>query len=409
MPKRIAESSHDYLINAPLPEATDTYTVIPHGDVINKTREILGIKGYIIERELYKCTVGAKVAQGVYHLKHGNDPDMSMMFAWNNSYDKSQKFKCCIGAYVHASLSSIIKSDLNSWGRKHTGSADNEAFETITNQIENADAYFQQLLEDKEVMKQLTITEEKRAELLGRLYFVHELLSGEQLAIIKSEFTKPSYNYGSPADSLWTMYNAIIYALQKSHPKSWMSQQVMIHWFLCNQFNIIKGQTIVNNPNKSTEEIPLTDPNQINLLDAIAEAEAEHEVISENNNDPNVQLREEADIEIAHAMGGLPEEEHPLDKVYPGEKKPDTTGHNFLEIADETITVERRTEEELNHELHGVDNGDNAIASFHPISIDPVEVDELMDLSWPCLKCGEMQGPADTYHDGQLCSKCAAE
>ena len=87
--KRSTLTTQDYLTNAPLPEATDSYTVIPHGMIIQNTKDILTKKGFEIERELYRCNPGAQVAQGIYHIKYGNDPDMSMMFAWSNSYDKS--------------------------------------------------------------------------------------------------------------------------------------------------------------------------------------------------------------------------------------------------------------------------------------------------------------------------------
>src|ERR1019366_4018691 len=99
MPKRATLTTQDYLINAALPVQTETYTVISHGDVIKKTKEVLAAKGFEIERELYRCNDGAQVAQGVYHLKYGDDPDMGMMFAWSNSYDKTMRFKCSIGGY----------------------------------------------------------------------------------------------------------------------------------------------------------------------------------------------------------------------------------------------------------------------------------------------------------------------
>ena len=89
MSKRANLTTQEYLINAPLPQATATYTVIPHKDVIDLVKKGLAEKGFGIERELYRCNLDAQVAQGVYHLKYGNDPDMGLMFAWSNSYDKS--------------------------------------------------------------------------------------------------------------------------------------------------------------------------------------------------------------------------------------------------------------------------------------------------------------------------------
>jgi hypothetical protein len=379
MPKRSNLTSLDYIINAALPEATATYTVIPHNTIIEKTRELLTEKGFTIIRELYRCNEGAKVAQGVYHLKCNiEDEDLGLMFAWTNSYDKSTRFKCSIGGYVHNSLASLIGSNMSKYSRKHTGTADEEVMQTITDQIENANIYFQELIADKEIMKAIPITEEKRAELIGRMYLVNELLTSEQLGIVRSEFNTPSYDYTGIENSVWIMYNSIVLALQKCHPKSWMDQQSMVHYFIC-EFNKTVMNTIeVPGPDNSTKvepvvvEKPVT--NQIHLEDMISE------VVAENH-----------------------------------ELEPVITPQYEAPVA---------SEEELNHELHGVDNT-NVEATFSTAAkagalvyeelntaFEATAVETQMetmvdDDSWPCVKCGSMQGPTAIFHDGQLCDSCA--
>tara|TARA_R110000868_G_scaffold411328_1_gene703171 strand:+ start:11027 stop:12007 length:981 start_codon:yes stop_codon:yes gene_type:complete len=269
MSKRPNITTHDYLINAALPEQTDTYTVISHAAVISKTKDALTQKGFEIVRELYRCNEGAQVAQGVYHLKYDNDPntDMGMLFAWANSYDKSMRFKCSIGAYVHTSLASIIGGNMDTFGRKHTGSADEEVFNKIDEQITNAELYFTKLVNDKEAMKVLVAPTELRASFMGRLYFINELVTGEQLGIIKSEFKKPSFVYKGIENSVWGMYNAIIYALQKAHPKTWMDQQRMIHYLLCKEYNITPDFV-------QPESLPLPEvSNQLDFTEELLQAE----------------------------------------------------------------------------------------------------------------------------------------
>lgn len=269
MSKRPNITTHDYLINAALPEQTDTYTVISHEAVISKTKDALTQKGFEIVRELYRCNEGAQVAQGVYHLKYDNDPntDMGMLFAWANSYDKSMRFKCSIGAYVHTSLASIIGGNMDTFGRKHTGSADEEVFNKIDEQITNAELYFTKLVNDKEAMKVLVAPTELRASFMGRLYFINELVTGEQLGIIKSEFKKPSFVYKGIENSVWGMYNAIIYALQKAHPKTWMDQQRMIHYLLCKEYNITPDFV-------QPESLPLPEvSNQLDFTEELLQAE----------------------------------------------------------------------------------------------------------------------------------------
>lgn len=369
MGKRASLTTQEYLVNAALPEATETYTVIPHGSVIERTKTALQSKGFGIERELYRCNQGAQIAQGVYHLKYGGDPDMSMMFAWSNSYDKTMKFKCSIGGYVHTSLSAIIgHQTAAAWDRKHTGTADNEAFEMIDNQIEKAEEYFRDLVNDKEIMKQVPVTEQVRAELMGRLYFVHELLTSEQLSTVRNQFNKPSFTCSGMENSLWSMYNGIILSLQQAHPKTWMDQQRMIHWFLCDHFNIKSGALSFISQNGATDESPAVDPNQLNIIDEIAKKEAS----------PVEQLREESEQELSadasHMLHGVNNDN-----------------------AEASFTVQPKIVPTENVITYTIDPADLS-------SAEPITVEE--DLSWPCLGCGQPQGPEDAFHDGQLCTSC---
>ena len=43
---------------------------------------------------------------------------------------------------------------------------------------------------------------------------------------------RPSYDYNASKDSVWVMYCNLIYSLQKSHPKSWLDQQRLIHFYI---------------------------------------------------------------------------------------------------------------------------------------------------------------------------------
>jgi len=237
MPKRIRVVNRDVLISAPLPSATETYTVISHEFAINTAKRLLSENGFTIVNERYTCNDGARVASGILHLHYGDDPDLGMMFSFSNSYDKSLRFRCAVGGYVKINNTSII-SKTSSWGRKHTGTADQETADTIEDQITNAVAYYDQLQSDKEQMKQITLTKRQYAELLGTLFIDIKMISTEQLGMIKKEFEKPSFNYTSDPDSLWSLYNHILLALAKSHPRTWMEQQRLVHFHLMTEFDL---------------------------------------------------------------------------------------------------------------------------------------------------------------------------
>lgn len=242
MSKRTQLTTREYIISADLPEATDSYTVIPHGEVIARTKEILAQKGLEIEKEYYRCNHNAQVAQGMYHLKSNVDPEIGLLFAWNNSYDKSLRFRCCVGAYVHESLSAMVSGNISSWGRKHTGTANEEAISTIEEQLKKANDYFKKLIEDKEIMKSVKIDKHISSSFLGRCYFEHQLLTTEQMSIIKEKLKC------NTDESLWGLYSIIIFALQKAHPRTWLDQQSMIHHLTmkelsCAQIDIVEANS----------------------------------------------------------------------------------------------------------------------------------------------------------------------
>lgn len=336
-------TTKEYLVNAPLPEATDTYTVIPHKDVIERTEQTLEKMGFEIEREFYKCNLDAKIAQGIYHLKYSDDPDIGMLFTWSNSYDKSMRFKCCIGGYVHESLASIISGNMGTYARKHTGDADSDVLSTIDNQLVNAEEYFKELLIQKDKMLNLVTTSKIRAELVGRMFFENNLFTTEQMAIIQKQFNKSSYAINGESNTLWHMYHAIIVALQKAHPRSWMEQQIISHNFIEKEFMLVAT--------KQDDVLNVIEPevisNQITILDVIAEVEAE-------------QVVEEEVVERA-----------PWDE--------------------EPVTLEDEVVPEKSVELFSTMVGE----------------DDLEDDGWPCVSCNEMQGADAVWNDGQLCSKCA--
>jgi len=261
-------STKDFVLNAALPPATATYTVISHKFVMDTVEDQLQLAGFEIEREMYKATTNGNVATGILRLKEGSDQEMRMMFAWSNSYDKTMRFKCAIGGYLPQSGSILVSGNMGNWGRRHTGTADQETFATIQHQISQAGTYYAQLIADKDAMKNIIVDERRRAEVLGILYFEHGLLGIQQTSIIKSELKRPSFNYTGDKDSLWALYCHIIYSLQKCHPKNWLDQQRLIHFFMCDIFD-------VNNAIIAPAQITalVQDPLQLDLEDAIKDAE----------------------------------------------------------------------------------------------------------------------------------------
>ena len=278
MPKKIKDCTGDYLTGIPLPVHADTYTVISHENVMDYSKTALINAGFTIEREEYRATADGQIAQGVFRLHYGTDQELSMMFAWTNSYNKQVRFKCGVGAYINTNGTVMVCGDMGSWARKHTGTADTETIATITEQVTNAHMYYNQLVSDKNVMQTISMTKRKQAQLLGILFAEYQILTTEQASIVRQQMDKPSYVFADN-NSLWAFYNYITLALQQSHPKTWMEDQRILHYFI----NSVNNFPACSQPAQvPVEEVIVTedivnaiDPNQINLLDQIADMEAD--------------------------------------------------------------------------------------------------------------------------------------
>lgn len=287
MPKKIKECSKAHLLSVALPDHGDSYTVISHESVIDHVYNELAAAGFGIVSEEYRATADGNIAQGIHTLQYNSDPELSMMFAWTNSYNKQVRFKCGVGAYVNQIGTSMVCGDMGSWARKHTGSADEETVATIREQIANAQMYYDQLVHDKDAMKEIKMNKRKQAQLLGILFAEYQILTTEQASMVRSQMDKPTHVF-EDTSSLWAFYNYVTTALQHSHPKTWMEDQRVLHYFISSINNFGKPLPVELEP--ANEEERVADPllsnygqpeNQTNILVQIAEAE---EIINSNSN-----------------------------------------------------------------------------------------------------------------------------
>jgi hypothetical protein len=199
-----------------------------------------------------------------------------MMFAWTNSYNKQVRFKCGVGAFINKTGTVMVCGDMGNWSRKHTGTADEETLNTITDQIANAQMYYDQLVSDKEAMKQVPMTKRKQAQMLGILFAEYQILTTEQASVIRQQMDKPTHVF-EESGSLWAFYNYVTLALQISHPKTWMEDQRILHYFISSINNFAQAPAVVVVPVVEEVVVPVvySDPNQVSLLDQIADMEAD--------------------------------------------------------------------------------------------------------------------------------------
>lgn len=312
MPKKIAECTKAHLISVPLPNHAASYTVISHQFVIDYAYQALANAGFGIVEEQYRCTADGQIAQGIYKLHYNNDPELSMMFAWTNSYNKQVKFKCVVGAFINSTGSVMISGEIGSWVRKHVGTADTETKATIDDYITNAYMYYNQLVSDKNAMEAVTLNLRRQSQLLGILFAEYEILTTEQANVVRQQLTRPSVAFNNQF-SLWAFYNYVTIALQQSHPRTWMEDQRILHYVM---------STIVDFTQAPVQAAPIVEveveedieveevvdslyevPNQTNILDQIDEITAKDGQAYEVVEDEAVEITEAETIHYEDPAG----------------------------------------------------------------------------------------------------------
>ena len=280
MPRKIKDITRATLEAVPLPVFAATYTVISHKSIMDYALAEITAMGFTIEKEEYRATHDGLIAQGIYQLNYNSDTEMSLMFAWTNSYNKQIRFKCAVGGYVHANQSVMLCGEIGTYARKHTGTADADTIAMMKNHLTNAKMYYDNLVIDKETMKLVPVSLRRQSEMLGILFAEYETLTTEQASIIRQQMDKPSYFYNGGKDTLWSFYNHVTVALQQSHPRTWMEDQRMLHWFITNEIGLTTPVVPVSVIIDDVTDPLYVVPNQTNILDQIAEIEVAEEPLS---------------------------------------------------------------------------------------------------------------------------------
>jgi len=231
------QTTKEYLLKVPIPAETSTYKPVSHGQLMKLTLDAIRECGFILAKETYTCGKDGLVANGKYMLKFGNDPDMSIMIAWQNSYNKKVSLKFAIGTWVFICENGMCKGDIGSFKTKHVGDVQEVTPDKIKEYICQAAETFYDLVREKEWMKENHTTPREVAELLGRMFIEDEIITSTQLNKIRREIKNPTFDYGAPG-TVWEFYNYCTYAVKDANPTYWMQAQQDIHNFFVAEFDI---------------------------------------------------------------------------------------------------------------------------------------------------------------------------
>lgn len=246
------------MLSFPVPSPTVSYCPISNAEIIETTLEQLDKNGFRVKSEFHKCDGSKNKFVGGFIISGGNK-EADIMFGYKNSYDYSMSAAYAMGGHIMVCSNSVVRGE-QVLIRKHTGQANLVIKAGISTGIQMMGDNFRKLEKELQAMKEMEVSKRIASELVGRLYLEEEIITSQQLSIIKKEMKSESFNYDVEG-TMFNLYQAVTHSLKKSHPTSFLNDHLDAHRFFSN--------AIGDESYLSTENVPLVieDKRQLKLFD----------------------------------------------------------------------------------------------------------------------------------------------
>jgi len=250
------------MLSTPLPEITRTYKPFSNQQLVDLTLNGIEKAGFTLDREIYSCAKEGMVCNGRYTIGNVSDGEMQLQISWLNSYDKSKPLSFYVGAMITVCSNGLQRSmGMGGFKKKHQGEIQEFTPAAITEYIKGAQETFLQIQKERDIMKQVMLTRDIQARLIGEMFINEEFVKSTQLNIVKKELEHPTHSYGDP-NSLWSLYQYTSFAMKEIHPSLYLQDHLNAHSFFVNAAGILiennHPQPIINLDNYIA-------PNQLSL------------------------------------------------------------------------------------------------------------------------------------------------
>jgi hypothetical protein len=234
--------TEQFLLDAPLPERTESYIPVPHRTFITQLQERIQKRNLIIVNKRYLSNQKGNVMQGEFVIHSTKDPELFSMFSFLNSYNKTQRATLNGGAFNKVCENGLYLNNLR-FTRKHTGTVLEELFENMELSLDSAEKQLEELIYVKNELRGVRLTKTQTAELLGILYIDKEIITSTQLNIVKRELEKPTFDYKAP-NTAYELLNHLTHSFKNCPPHSYMKSHIETSNFFVNQFGILDARNI---------------------------------------------------------------------------------------------------------------------------------------------------------------------
>jgi len=265
MAVRIKDTTKAELCSIEIPVFTDGYIIRTHEEIMNGIEAQLVKYGYTIKESIVKSTADGKLAHGVYYLEDDEDSEIGRMLTWVNCYTKQFKYRTTAGVYLKSNKA-IMSFSADKYLRKYSG---------LLDEIKHLSTLFANALEYKTELQNVEFNLTQQSHVLGCLFVEHDVLTTEQASALKTTL--------GDTKTMWEVYANVAEVLMKSHCKDWIRNQSLVNYYFRNtleEFQLINVTIITEEETLIEAHDPLAViPNQTNIIDQIAEIEAQEEIV----------------------------------------------------------------------------------------------------------------------------------
>ena len=238
------QNTTDFLREIPLPTETRTYKPVSHAVFIDEIKEELYKRGYSVKTERYLTANNGLIMTGNFTVDNP-DGEINPAIFFTNSYNKMRKAELTNGVIVLVCSNGMISMDVtNKFSKKHSGTVLEDLRNNIVLSVESIDEEFEKLRKNAEEMKQIQLSDNQIASIIGDMYINESMISETQLSILKKE-VKTSTNFKD--NTVWDLYNNTTEAFKASHPMHFDKQHLKLHAYMSDIFSLTGARGLYKN------------------------------------------------------------------------------------------------------------------------------------------------------------------
>jgi hypothetical protein len=242
--------NRDIILDIDVPHETSSYKPLSNEMLVDLTLKAISDNGFKLKSEEYLASSNLNVVTAKYTISSVGDNEMNLMIGWQNSYDKTVSFKFAMGAKIIVCENGCVSGELGTIKKKHMGKIQQFAPNRMKEYIDIAANNFNYLQNERDIMKNIEISNKQKSEIIGRLFIDEEILLPNQLSIVKKEIKTPSINYQCP-NTLWELYNHVTFSLKECPPKDYLEKHIQVHNF----FEEVYNDFLISNKSVLSEQI----------------------------------------------------------------------------------------------------------------------------------------------------------